>query len=299
MENDMINFSASTMFPFMTTLKEIPKIELVAFVKQTEKEIEEAKKKAIAVYDFTDYEKKGNVTGILKTGKKYYQLWIESPGITYFPTDSTELFDFGNPHFDFENVEKFIFENIDTSEVTKMEKLFYGFTNIHELDLSLFSTRKVHSMYEMFYGCSNLRKLNLNHFDTSNVEDFSAMFGACTRLEKLEISNWDTRNAKQIYWMFSSCEKLIELNIENFQIPKIEYMYEMFQACYSLNKIDMRNFTFNNITLGDRDNDRIFVGMKEDAIIVVKSEREQRIILNLSSHDRPKEWNKKNIRIRS
>ncbi len=293
----MINFSASTIFPIITTLKEIPKIELVAFVKRTEEKIEEAKKKAIAVYDFTDYEKKGSVTGILKTGKKYYQLWIESSGITYFPTDSSELFDLFNPHFDFEKVENFIFENIDTSEVNRMEKLFYGFKNIRELDLSLFSTEKVCSMYEMFYGCSNLRKLNLNHFDTSLVEDFSAMFGACSRLEKIEISNWDTGNAKQIYWMFSSCEKLKELNIGNFKTPKIECMFEMFQACYSLKKIDMRNFTFDHITLGDRDNDRVFIEMREDAIIDVKSEKERRAILNLSERNRPKEWNEKNVRI--
>ena len=45
MRNDMINFSASTIFPIITTLKEIPKIELVAFVKRTEEKIEEAKKK--------------------------------------------------------------------------------------------------------------------------------------------------------------------------------------------------------------------------------------------------------------
>lgn len=268
----MINFSISTFFPSITTLKERPKIEMVAFVKLTEKELENFKKTAIAIYDFTDYEKKGSVIGILKKGKKQYQLFIISTGITYFPSDSTELFDFMNPHFDFKDIEKFVFENVDTSEVVTMEKLFYG--------------------------CSKLTNLNLNHFDTSHVDDFSAMFGACSSLEQLEISHWDTSNAKYLYWMFSSCESLKELNIGNFKTPKVEFMYEMFQACYSMQKLDIGNMTFNHITLGEINNDRVFIEMKEDATILVKSEKERTAILKLGAYDRPIKWSNKNVFIK-
>lgn len=298
MENYMINFSISTFFPFITTLKERPKIEMVTFVKRTEKELEKFKKTALAIYDFTDYEKKGSVIGILKKGKKQYQLLIISTGITCFPSDSTELFDFMNPHFDFKDVEKFVFENVDTNEVVTMEKLFYGFEKLKELDLSSFSTEKVSSMYEMFYGCSGLTDLNLNHFDTSHVEDFSAMFGACSSLKQLEISHWDTSNAKYLYWMFSSCESLKELNIGNFKTSKVEFMYEMFQACYSMQKLDIGNMTFNQITLGEINNDRVFIEMKEDATILVKSEKERTAILKLGVYDRPIKWNNQNVFIK-
>ena len=225
-------------------------------------------------YDFTDKEKGGKVVGILEKGIKDYQLIIASSGITYFP------------------------ENVNTSNVVRMNALFLGFEKITKLDLSSFSTSNVISMYEMFYGCSNLTELNLDYFDTVNVEDFSAMFGACSSLEKIKINHFNTKKAKQIYWMFSSCENLEELDLSNFETPNVEYMFEMFQACHSLSKLDISKMIFDNITLGDENNDRVFIEMPEDAVIIVKSEKERDFILELTKKHRPISWNKENVIIK-
>ncbi len=290
--NYMVNISEISF-----SSKERYKIEKIKFLKLSDEQIEGKSKKMIT-YDFTDKEKGGKVVGILEKGIKDYQLIIASSGITYFPEDSTSLFDLDHPNFDFIEVTEFLFENVNTSNVVRMNALFLGFEKITKLDLSSFSTSNVISMYEMFYGCSNLTELNLDYFDTVNVEDFSAMFGACSSLEKIKINHFNTKKAKQIYWMFSSCENLEELDLSNFETPNVEYMFEMFQACHSLSKLDISKMIFDNITLGDENNDRVFIEMPEDAVIIVKSEKERDFILELTKKHRPISWNKENVIIK-
>lgn len=74
------------------------------------------------------------------------------------------------------NVERFVLDNVDTSNVTDMSSMFYDMEYVLELDLSSFDTSKVTSMEGMFEQCYYLVSLDLSSFDTSKVEDMSWMF---------------------------------------------------------------------------------------------------------------------------
>lgn len=73
-------------------------------------------------------------------------------------------------------------ENLDTSECTTMEEMFYFCNRLTSLDLSHFDTSKVTSMGSMFSLCYNLTSLDLSSFDTSNVTSMYGMFDGCYKL---------------------------------------------------------------------------------------------------------------------
>lgn len=52
-----------------------------------------------------------------------------------------------------------ISNNLDTSNVTDMRKMFFGCSSLAELDLSSFNTNNVTIMNNMFMGASNLKTI--------------------------------------------------------------------------------------------------------------------------------------------
>ena len=99
-------------------------------------------------------------------------------------------------------------ENLNTSEVTDMNRMFRMCSSLTELDLRSFDTRNVTNMREMFADCLSLTKLDLTKFDTSNVTDMSEMFICCLDLPSLDLRSFDTRNVTLINNMFSNCSSL-------------------------------------------------------------------------------------------
>ena len=75
-----------------------------------------------------------------------------------------------------------VFKNLDTSQVTSMESMFYSCSKLTSLDLSNFDTSAVTSMYSMFYSCSKLTSLDLSSFNVSNVINAINMFNNCEAL---------------------------------------------------------------------------------------------------------------------
>ena len=54
--------------------------------------------------------------------------------------------------------------NVDTSNVTSMQRMFYNCSSLKSLDLKSFDTGKVRSMKEMFSGCSSLISVDTGSF---------------------------------------------------------------------------------------------------------------------------------------
>ena len=79
-------------------------------------------------------------------------------------------------------VKNISFNNVDTSNVTKMDVMFDSDSSLTSLDLSSFDTSNVTDMYGMFQSCSSLTSLDLSSFDTSNVTYTTKMFSSCTSL---------------------------------------------------------------------------------------------------------------------
>jgi len=85
----------------------------------------------------------------------------------------------------------------------------YWFSNFKALitirGIENLNTSEVTEMNHMFYGCSSLKELNVSNFNTSEVTDMSAMFGNCSSLKELNVSNFNTSEVTNMKEMFTGC----------------------------------------------------------------------------------------------
>ena len=140
------------------------------------------------------------------------------------------------------------FDNIDTSNVTNTDYMFYDCSNLTSLDLSSFDTSNVTNMNCMFGECKSLKELDLSSFDTSNVTDTSYMFNYCSCLTSLDLSSFDTSNVKNMKRMFGECTSLKELDLSSFDTSNVTLMQQMFDGCSGLKSLDLSSFDTSNAT---------------------------------------------------
>ena len=112
-------------------------------------------------------------------------------------------------------------ENLNTSNVTNMTRMFYCCRILTQLDVSNFDTSNVTNMRYMFDDCESLTQLDVSNFDTSNVTSLAGMFALCKILTTLDLSNFDTSNVIDMSSMFYDCTSLTKLDISNFNTPKV------------------------------------------------------------------------------
>ena len=136
----------------------------------------------------------------------------------------------------------------DTKNVTRMSGVFSGCSGLTSLDLSGFDTKNVTSMSGMFRGCSGLTSLDLSGFDTKNLTDMSQMFGICSGLTSLDLSGFDTRNVMSLCTMFFNCSGLTSLDLSGFDTKNVRNMACMFEGCSALASIDLSGFDTKNVT---------------------------------------------------
>lgn len=79
---------------------------------------------------------------------------------------------------------KFEYE-LDTSEVTSIDKMFKRCSTLTSLDLSNLDTSKVTFMVETFLDCSALTSLDLSNIDVSRIEAAMNMFVGCNALTRI------------------------------------------------------------------------------------------------------------------
>ena len=96
--------------------------------------------------------------------------------------------------------------NLDTSNITSMNSMFYKCSKLTTLDLSSFDTSNVINMNSMFNSCNKLTTLDLSNFDTSKVTNFSSMFYSCSSLTT--VPQLDTSKGTYFSSMFYQCFKL-------------------------------------------------------------------------------------------
>ena len=147
-------------------------------------------------------------------------------------------------------------ENLNTSNVTDMQYMFFGCTSLKELDLTSFNTENVIDMSYMFCGDelssvynkqSGFTKLNVSSFNTKNVKYMYCMFSRCSKLTSLDVSNFNTANVTDMGFMFWRCLGLTSLNLSNFNTANVKSMTYMFCGCSSLLSLDVSNFDTSNV----------------------------------------------------
>jgi surface protein len=128
---------------------------------------------------------------------------------------------------------------LNTSQVTNMEKMFYGCSSLTSLKLSSFNTSNVTNMSFMFSGCTNMTRISVGYqFVTSKVTNMDGMFRACSSLTSLDlIKDFDTSNVTTMQYMFYQCDALTTLDLSSFETGKVMIMFDMFSECHNLETI--------------------------------------------------------------
>ena len=142
--------------------------------------------------------------------------------------------------------------NFNTSDVTDMDSMFYNCNGLTSLDLSNFNTSNVTSMKYMFDECSSLKTIDLSSFDTSRVTSMDSMFYNCNGLTSLDLSNFNTSNVTDMHNMFISCKSLTSIDVSSFNTSNVTDMSSMFESCIELASLNVSNFNTSNVTNMDR-----------------------------------------------
>ena len=124
----------------------------------------------------------------------------------------------------------------DTSNITIMERMFYGCSSL--TSVPQLNTAKVTDMSYMFYGCSSLT--SISQLNASKVTNMSSMFYNCTSLTS--ISQLNTSKVTNMNRMFQYCEILTKVDFTGINSRGCSLVYT-FSNCYSLKKLIIRNMT--------------------------------------------------------
>lgn len=128
-------------------------------------------------------------------------------------------------------------ENLNTSDVTRMDNMFYKCEQLCALDLSGFNTEKVKNMADMFGYCKNLETLNLSSFKTNDLTNMSRMFYECNKIVQLDLSGFNTSGVKALDQVFKNCYALEALDLSSFDTKWVTDMSSLFEYCQSLKTI--------------------------------------------------------------
>lgn len=185
--------------------------------------------------------------------------------------DTSELTAMNQLFYSCSNLQQLNLAHFVTSKVTTMAQMFSICNDLAELDISNFNTSQVTAMNQMFYACYKLTSLNLSHFDTSKVTQFSGMFQACDGLTNVDISNFNTEKATRMNQMFYNCSGLASLDLKSFIITNVTNTQQMFDGCKKLGFLDIRNFVFDKVTTYAN----MFRNVPANCLIIVKGETEK------------------------
>ena len=146
---------------------------------------------------------------------------------------------------------------------------YYDGTELNEETTNL-DTSNLTRMWRMFYACNNLNELNISHFNTSNVTDMESTFYSLTKLPKLDASKWDTRKVTTMLYNFYNCSSLTELDLSGWDTSNVTNMNYMFYNCTKLEKLDIRNFDFTKVKASNSYNG-MFSNVPAGCEIIVKN----------------------------
>ena len=125
-------------------------------------------------------------------------------------------------------------ENLNTTHVTDMSKMFYNCYNLSSLNLSQFNTGNVEKMNEMFYNCRGVNSLDLSAFNTAKVNNMYRMFYYCF-VRTIDLSSFNTANVENMDEMFAGASLVVNIyTSESFKTDKLTTSKYMFYLCTKL-----------------------------------------------------------------
>lgn len=96
--------------------------------------------------------------------------------------------------------------DIDTHRIKDMSYLFHNEKDIKNINISNWDTSNVTNMERMFYGCYKFNS-DISSWDVSNVTNMDKMFSQCLEFNQ-DLDNWKINDKCSMNWIFSGCNKL-------------------------------------------------------------------------------------------
>ena len=179
------------------------------------------------------------------------------------------------------SIEEISLENVNTTNVINMDKVFDDCSKLKNIDVSDFNTSNVTTMEGVFRGCRTLTEINLSNWNTSSVERFYGILGGGDSLEEVDLSNFDfshystsnlmsnlfslstsgyaTRNVKKLKMdnvkfnsnmsnSFYNLTNLEELSLRNADTSMVTNMNNMFLQSSKLKVLDLSSFDTSRVT---------------------------------------------------
>ena len=142
-------------------------------------------------------------------------------------------------------------EDLDTSNMTRIDYMFNMDSYIINLDLSNWNVSKVTTMNYMFGQCTNLTSLDLSSWRVNSVMNLSYFLYSCSKIESLNIENWDTSKVTSLQGIFNGCNKLVTVLgiIDMINVTAINYMFGVSGGCSALETIYLKNLNVTGLNL--------------------------------------------------
>ncbi len=166
------------------------------------------------------------------------------------PQDCDSMFE-GSSKDMYANLTEIDFSRADTSEVTSMNRMFFGCNALTTVNFANFNTSQVTDMCNLFKYCRALTSVDLSSFDTSHVKNISGLFDGCSSLVSIDVSHFNTVSATDMSDMFSGCDLLTEIDVTSFNTSQVTNMIDMFNGCVRLTRLDLSNFDTSNVKTYD------------------------------------------------
>ena len=140
----------------------------------------------------------------------------------------------------------------DTSQVTKMDGMFYRCNSITDLSpLTSWDIKNVTSVHDMFNECGSLTSLTpLKNWNPAKVTSMNAMFAGCYSLEDLTaISNWNTENVTDMGSLFYDCVAFSDPTaLSNWNTKNVTDMNNMFTECAFTDLMSLAGWNTGKVT---------------------------------------------------
>ena len=128
--------------------------------------------------------------------------------------------------------------DLDTSNCTSFDYLFYDMFNLKEIKgLNKCNLRNVRDMSYMCSYCRSLTSLNLSGCDLSHVSNMSYICCSCYSLTSLNLSGCDLSHVENMSYMCYDCHSLTSLNLSGCDLSSVSNMNNMCSGCHSLQNV--------------------------------------------------------------
>lgn len=113
------------------------------------------------------------------------------------------------------------FKATDEFVPSEMFTFAYGASNLETFDGTNIDTSQVTNMQDLFYQCGKIQTIDVSGWDVSKVENFILAFGYMSNLTTLKgIESWDTQSATDMEAMFYQDDKL-SADLSGWNVKKV------------------------------------------------------------------------------